>query len=374
MRQQILELMKQQLHTISDGITYVNYKDMEQQIYRVLTIIESAETMLDTPVHPLSVSDLEEQTVKYPPLIAQILATPDVKKIEETPIQESIKEEIEIPAVSDEDIHRFERRIKGGVVPSLEAFVPEKIIHELDLCHGDLVKAKFLFKPDNGPARYEYEIVERATGPKSPDNIVEIDMAVVSYEPRCGGLALAKTVSADEIEYEGEHLVLAITDEDIEMMDLRVGDIVNAAFYANNPNYMKVRWKYSTNEYQSEQSTPKHNASYYKKNDSVKEELEQVFENKVIGAMGYVPGQAAYREEVESRGGTFVGLTGREGDVSLAGSIRKLDALVMVLGHVGHTGTKWAVPFCKENKIPFTSIKTFGRSAFVDAAANLLGR
>lgn len=370
MRQDILTLMKKQIGHIGNTVSFENYKEMEGQLHRVFSILESAETMLDTDTSHVLESNTEEQTL--PPLLAKILSMPDIAT-EET-MQELLDESLEDKDIEIENkVYRFERRIKGGVVPEIEAFVPEKIIHDLDLSHGDLVRAKFLFKPDNGPRRYEYELVEKSSLPSSPENIIEIHMAVVSYEPRHGGLSIAKTVSSDEILYEGRPLVLCITDEDLAAMDLSEGDIVNAAFYANNPDFMRIRWRYSMDEYQSEQ-TPKKNPSFYKQKEESTKDLEQIFEGKVICAMGYEPGHSAYRDEVESRGGTFVGVTGKEGEISLASSIRKVDTVVMVLNHVGHTGTKWAVPFCKENNIPYTSIKTFGRSTFVDAAANLLGK
>jgi hypothetical protein len=375
MKQEILVLMKQQLKEIADKLTFENYKDMEQQVHRVFTILESSESMMDSPVHQTSILD-DEEKIGYPPLITKILEEepePDMTMEELLELEEEEKEEEQGQVIDGSEIYRFERRIKGGVIPEIHAFVPEMKIRELGLSHGDLVTAKFLFAPDNGPKRYEYELIEKADPPTSPENIVEVNMGIVSYEPNRGRYCIRRTVNSDEIIFEGEKVVLPISDEDMDnsSLDLREGSVVNAAFYANNPDYTRVRWAYSTDEIPAGTSTPK-NSSYYKKKEDSSKEVEQIFEGKTICVLGYEPGWTAYREEVEKRGGELLTLTGRESFDTIFGTIDKSDCLIMILGHVGHTGTIFSVDHCKKNNIPQTSLKTFGRSSFVNAAAELL--
>jgi hypothetical protein len=370
MKEEVLRLMKEQLKSIAEQVTYDNYRDMEGQVFRVFSIIESAETMIDTPVHPLAVPVKEEQE-ELPPLIKKILDE-EPEPDEDVTMEQLLAEEEEDKKLDEQKAYRFERKIKGGILPEIEAYIPEKIIHDLDLCHGDLVSAEFLFKPNNGPARYDFELVEKADPPCSPENIIDIHMGVVSYEPRLGGLGITKTVNAPEIIYNDEVLILKISDEDADAMDLKEGDIVNAAFYENNPEYIRVRWKYNTGEIEDEQSSPRRSSSFYKNKDKEKEKVEQIFEDKTICVMGYEPGWPAFREEIEKRGGTLNTLTGREGFETIYGTIRKSDCLLLMIGHVGHTGTIFSVDFCKKNNIPQASLKTFGRTSFVETAANLL--
>ncbi|MDK2600521.1 hypothetical protein QO179_23785 [Bacillus stercoris] len=65
-------------------------------------------------------------------------------------------------------------------------------------------------------------------------------------------------------------------------------------------------------------------------------------------------------------------MNGREGVDSLESALKKSDGVVMVIGHVGHTATIFTVDFCKKNEIPYTDIKTFGRSTFIKAAESLV--
>ena len=363
MKDEILALMKQQLREIAERVTFDNHKQMLEETHRVFMIIESGETMMDTPIHPL---------VKPEPEIEQAIVEVAPTEALQELLQEEHQEE-ESHEINQHKTYRFERRIKGGVIPEIEAFVPEKIIYELGLQHGDLVRAKFLYKPANGgPARYEYEIAEPASEGSTPENIQEVNMGIVSYTPRHGAYTISRTVTSDEIIFEGEKLELIIPDEEADALDLREGDVVNAAFYKNNPNYMKVRWKYSTEELGG-QSTPKQTSSYYKKLDAPeKEKPEQIFEGKTICVLGYEPGWTAFREEVEKRGGQINTLTGREGFDTVYGTINKSDCLIMFISYVGHNATIFSVDFCKKNNIPYTSLKVFGRNAFVKAAQELL--
>lgn len=374
MKNEILGLMKEQLTAITTELSYDNLKDMEAQIARVFTILESAETMMDTPVYRTSAPDDEKHTV-YPPLIAKILNEESDTPTEDYPTEKMLidDEEEEDELALPSDVYRFERRIKGGWVEGIRSFVPERAVREKDLENGDMVRAKFLFQPYDGPARYEFELAERANPPEPTDNIIEINMGIVSYHPNKGGLCIDRTVTSDVIIHHGEEVVLPINEEDSNYLNLVEGDIVNAAFYNDNTDFCRIRWKYSIEEAVQEQQSPRRNASYYKKkNDSEEEDVEQIFAGKTIGCMGYEPGWAAFREEVEKRGGEFLGMTGRETDETLASLLRKSDCLVMVLLHVGHAGTKFANAFCKEHNIPYSDIRNFGRTTFVNTAAHLL--
>ena len=361
-KQEILLMMKKQLRTVTSKLSYQNYQEMEQQVARIFTILESSEGLMDAPVH------LESEPV------TEELATP-VQVVDTKPEVEIIKQE-ETQEVEEEEqadnIYTFSRKIKAGMIDEIDAFVPEIIIHQLGLSDGDKIRATMISEATNGrPAHYDYELVEKLEPPRSPDNIYEINMGVVSYEPALGAYGIRRTVNSDSIVFNGQERVLRVRDEDEDAMHLREGDIVNAAFYENNPKYMRVRWKYDLNDVSTDSAKPKP-ASFYKKKDKVDKDVEQIFEGKTICVMGYEPGWASYREEVEKRGGQLLTLTGREAFDTVFGTIDKSNALIMVIGHVGHTGTIFAVDHCKKKNIPQASIKTFGRSSFVEAAHGLL--
>lgn len=362
MKEQVLGMSKEHLRRVVEELDYSNLADMEKDFTRIFVILYSTRDLLK--LHPVAAPVQEEIKHVELPIIEQ----------EEEDFAKLLEESEQVIDADDGRIaHRFERKIRGGYIPEIDAFVPEKIVNELNLFHGDLLYATKIREIQDGPDHYSYELVERGPG-KSPEGIVEIKWGIVEYYPATqSGFAVTKTSSgafADGIFVHGEKLTLAISDDDANMFKIQEGDIIDLAFYENNPENPKVRWRHSFSETRKIES-PKP-SGYYKRKQDDKEEVDQVFTGKTICCMGYEPGWADFREEVEKRGGEFIGITGREARDSLSGILKKSNCLIMTLGHVGHSGTQWAVPFCKNNGIPYTSIKTFGRSTFVLAADRLI--
>lgn len=379
MKQEILLMMQKQLHALADKINYDNLNEMDSEIHRVFTILEATSSLIDMGDAPnKKPSKVEEMYRKHFETIAEeikedLLDTETEEKKEQPAQEEDNFEETLTPSTSDEEkSYVFERKIKGGFISEIDAFVPEKVIQELALSDGDEIYAEFLFEPEHGPTRYNYSLAKKLDPPRSPKNIVEVNMGIVTYEPRHGGYCITKTVNEDQLMYEGEPLVLKISDNDIDAMSLSEGDVVNAAYYENNPDNPRVRWRHTVGSDQPSYAVPKPSSFYKTKKDDDKDDVSQVFKGKTIAVVGYEPGQPAFKEEIEKRGGTMIGLTGRENDSTLYASLRKSDGLVIVIGHVGHNGTQKAVDFCKSNGIPHTSTKTFGRTTFVDSAESLL--
>jgi hypothetical protein len=356
MKEQVLGMSKEHLRQVVEQLDYDNLAEMEKDFTRIFVILYSTRDLLK--LHPVAVPVQEE--IKHT----------EVPFEEEEDFAKLLEESETVDADDGKIPYRFERRIRGGYIPEIDAFVPEKIINELDLYHGDLVYATLLKEVEDGPDHYEYELVERGPG-KAPQGIIEVKYGIVEYYPSTeSGFAVTKTAGGDGIYLGQEKLVLPIIEDDARAFKLQEDDVIDLAFYENNPENPKVRWRHSVSEMRNIE-TPKP-SGYYKKKTDGKDEVDQVFVGKTICCMGYEPGWSDFRDEVERRGGEFIGITGREARDSLAGILKRSSCLIMTLGHVGHGGTQWAVPFCKNNGIPYTSIKTFGRASFVLAADRLI--
>jgi len=379
--------MKNQLEQVAHRLTVDNYKEMHEEVTRIFTVLESLSSMMD-------LKEEKPEIPAMPPLEPDIDldAIPDfdaLKTLENAPVvtypQKSKTEEetaavaeLELPEkeYTEEDKKNgrvpllFERRVKGGVVPEIAAFVPEKVVRNLDLQHGDKVYAKHEFTPHGAPTHYEYELAQRANPPQENDSIFEVNMGIVSYSPRDGGLVIERTIHSDRILHDGEAVVLPIQNDDLHMLDIKENDIVSAAFYRNNPETVRLRWKYPTEGITYE--APK-KASFYKDNSSTeKAEVEQIFKGKKICVIGFEPGWASYKEEVEKRGGELLTLTGREPEATMRSTLFRSDAVVMILTHMSHKASIWTVDFCKQNAIPQDSMQSFGRTMFVETAADLI--
>jgi hypothetical protein len=365
MKEEVLRMSKAHLRSVVEQVDYSNLADMEKEFTRIFVILYSTRDLLK--LRPVAVPVQEE--MKH-------VAIPSAEDYEDfAKLLDESKDTID--ADDGKIAYRFERKIRGGYIPDIDAFVPEKIINELDLYHGDLLYATKIKEVEDGPDHYEYELVERGSG-KAPEGIVEVKYGLVEYYPSVSsGFAVRRTttgVFAEGIIVNGERLVLPISNEDANAFKLQEDDVIDLAFYENNPENPKIRWRHSFSELrQIESTTPKPSGHYKnKKQDSKTESVEQIFKGKTVCCMGYEPGWLAFKEEIESRGGEFVGVTGRESRDTLGGILDRSDCLIMVLGHVGHGGTQWAVPYCKNKGVPYTNIKTFGRSSFVAAADRLI--
>lgn len=104
----------------------------------------------------------------------------------------------------------------------------------------------------------------------------------------------------------------------------------------------------------------------------VEEAVLPIFQGKRICVVGFEPGKDAFRTEVEKRGGEFLWISGNEPEPTVASTLGKSDAVIMLLRYVRHHSTNYAVDFCKQNGIPFDSMQTLGRSSFVSTVKSLL--
>lgn len=367
MKEQVLDMSKQHLRRLVEDMNYSNLAEMEKDFTRIFVILYSTRDLLN--LRPVTEPVQEEKK----PVEMETLPLLDFNKEDEEDFAKLLAEAESGDEVDIKVAYRFDRKIRGGYIQEIDAFVPEKIVHELDLHDGDLLYATKIREVQDGPDHYEYEVADRGPG-KPPKGIVEVKWGLVEYYPAApSGFAVTKTATGESINLDGEKLALYISDDDANQFKIQENDVIDIAFYENNPENPKVRWRHSFSETRQIESTTPRPSGYYKnKKSDGKEEVDQVFEGKTICCMGYEPGWSDFRDEVERRGGEFIGVTGRESRDSLAGILKRSDCLIITLGHVGHGGTQWAVPYCKNNGIPYTSIKTFGRATFVLAADRLV--
>lgn len=353
MKDQVLYMMKMQLRKASDDLTYSNLQEQVEVFSNCFAILHATSQLPEVAM----LQKNEEH--ELPPLEVE------EEKPEDEPIEEAPKD-----TSNTRGPFRFERKFKGGFIPEVEAFVPEKTVRELELRHGDLVYAKFIKKQLNGPPIYEYEVAERKNE-RGPEDRIQIDYGIVEYDRSLNRYVLNKTAAGKMIKLDETPYTVMLPEEDVNELSIKKDDIVDVAISRSNPTYVRVLWRYSIDDI-PESSSPKPSSHYKKKDNKSEEDIQEVFKGKTICVMGYEPGKEGLRTEVEKRGGEFLWLSGRETSATLSSTLGKANAVILMLGHVGHGGTIFAVDYCKRNGIPCGSTHSFGRSNFVVTAEELL--
>jgi hypothetical protein len=359
-KEQVLHLAKEDMKKIIDELTLPRIPEASGKIFDYMNFLERLEMLPDI-----------KSTLVLPNDTAEIVT----KKIEED--FPELKEEPEMQQVKV--AHRFERKIKGGWLSDINAFVPEKVVRELELEHGDLVFAEKLesHQEYDGPTRYEFEVAEYRSEPQPRDR-VQINWAIVEYQALLGRFVCEKTISGEYIRL-GEVIHTALISEK-EVIDYQIkdGDIVDLAYNVNNPDNMRVIWRYSIEQRGDFTEISKPVVAPKKKSGkaataATKKEYPQTLKGKTVLMVGFDPGRPAMQEEVEARGGTLEWSSGREGHDRMFTMVNKADCVINMLGHMGHRGSTNAVEIAKTLDIPHGRLHTFGRNSFVQEVYRCLG-
>lgn len=293
----------------------------------------------------------------------------------DTNVSEETNNEVETDLMKPKRIaYRFEEKLKGGELPEIGAFVPQRVVKENNLIDGDFLFAQPLeiSEPYEGPKRYSYELAERGNGIPAR-GIKRFEKCKV--EKMLNRLNVAKTIN-DESVYVLEDMEhpLFISEKDMREFGLEEGSIVDIAYYENKPqDTIRVTWNYTTED-REEYLSPKPSSFYkaLKKDSGEKTQIEEDFTGKTILMIGCEPKRADYRDIVEKRGGDFIWASGKEGEDRLQSMIRKSDYVLMNLVHVSHRGTWKGVEYCKKHGIPHEQIDNFGNSTFLRTVTEMI--
>lgn len=261
--------------------------------------------------------------------------------------------------------YQFERLLKGGRLKGINAFIPEWLVRDLSLSHGDFVFAEK--QNDSGNPKYEYEL-DRAFGGRDPIDRIQITFAIVEYDETIKRLIVQKTADNELIRIDEVPQTIILPEDDIHEFNIKLHDIIDIALCKRNLQNKKVIWKYYSDRSiihlskQSKETKPK----------KEREQVEPIFEGKKILMIGYEPGKAAFRDEIEKRLGELLFLTGDEQKDMFSATIQKADAVIFMLEHVSHSATYYATNVCKLFNIPFKGIHSFGRTNFIRTAEELI--
>ena len=276
-------------------------------------------------------------------------------------ISENSKEEQQ---EKDQNIYVLRRRLIGGDgIKSLNdnnpIFVPEKIIRQQNLEHGDSFE---YIKDGLESGKHKYEKVEEQTSNihLEKSEIESYDFAIVEYDELLEKFVCKKSHETGELKRIPH---LSINDYDIQKFYIKDGDIVSVA-REHDTNY-RIRWKHNVSDPLPTPESKK--ASYYKnkkEDKGGKENLENWLIDKVIGIVGADTYINNYIEEVEKRGG-YVKHTESDKPQQIETVVYQSDVLVIPIRQTSHTKAELSKSYAKEINKPFIILDTSGRSHFV---------
>lgn len=328
-KQPMLELIKEQMKLRIEEVTFDTFHKEKEEMDKFFKLIEA--------LHDVS---FETITAVIP------------EPIEETKEEES-KDLPENPNSNIGKEFTFERKIRGGVVLGLENgyMISEKMVRDMGVENGDklLVTDERIQEPRNF---YWFKIVEKVNlpVPNREEHIyckVEKDFGEFVIKGSQRG-----TIRIDEIP-----MTFIIDDRDIEIFNLKDGDIVDIAFYNNKPTEtMRVIHKYEIGEtiqptVEQRKLSSSERAEKTIHVSQIEKEIpydEKLFKGKNILIVGAESRRVELEEAFENLGAKFNLLTGDEGKERMEATISKADAVGIAYRECSHSASIFTSNACKQ--------------------------
>lgn len=345
---------------------------------RVLNEAKEDIRELITKLDFTNIGSTAEQVVKYFTVLSNVAELPTIENVIATkPISEEVEEEVIIVDDTIKDkAYPFERKLKGGFVDEINGWVPEKIVRELELRHGDLVYAYEIPLPENqdSPPHYSFEVAERRHQPEPP-NRVQLNLCRVKDDRLLDRFVVEETVNGALLKYNDSPMMFSLDPEDVRAFNLEDGDIIDIAYYKGKEDKPKVLWKHITFNKPSTAPTVAERQRNYEKKVAPKEKKEygKELEGNTVLMIGFEPGKTTFGAEIENRGGTFIWSSGKEGRDRLESMVTKADCVIMMQNYMSHNASITANDIAKEHKIPCVAVTGFGRTSFVQEVYYQLG-
>ncbi|MES5837766.1 DUF2325 domain-containing protein [Bacillus cereus group sp. MG11] len=297
--------------------------------------------------------------------------------------KESDSIKIEEKEIEDDKIHNsldiaknkmylFERKIRGGFVPEIDGFVPEKVIRELGLKHHDYVYAIEDGYANGDMKKYKYSLAKRTEKPVD-DNRVQVNLCPIEKD---GNMLVVRKSLEDGRDIKFGEVPYSFLLNVDEVIDLKLKEemIVDIAYPADKPDRVKVIWIYDVRDsepeatlvFQSKRTASKKEEKHVEEDEIVID--EDALKGKSILIIGNEPKKAIYKASIEQRGGSFLWADARSHVTILEPLVKKSDMVIFLLKVSKHVAMKQIKALCKERDIPFLTTFSTGKSTIVKMA------
>lgn len=253
----------------------------------------------------------------------------------------------------------FERKLKGGYIPRMDTYVPEKIVRSLELTHGDIVKAT-----PKKEAHFYFELIEKGKGVNPGRG--EAKYCIVEKD---GNLWVCnQTLSGKNIYIDDLPFTVHLKGSDIDEYHLKVGDIVDIAYSTENPTICKVIWKHQIEDEVSSAQLPSGTYKNKSKPNQQKVQEHPALKGKSITIIGNIDRYAVYRDRLSALGAKVEAMDGKENEERIASLIKRSDLVLIIIPAVSHQGSAIAKKYCKSYNVPFSMIDSVSINAVVSTA------
>ncbi|MET3505525.1 hypothetical protein [Halalkalibacter oceani] len=138
---------------------------------------------------------------------------------------------------SETQKYKIERKIRGAFIPEIEAFIPESIVRQLDLKHGDYVFAEPYQKDSR---KFNYSLAERGNGEN--DDRIQWNKCVVQKQGAM--FVIEESLELGKIKLGEAPHAAVLSDEDVRQFELADGSVIDVACLKGNEHQVKVIWKH----------------------------------------------------------------------------------------------------------------------------------
>lgn len=341
--------LKNEMKVLIDGMNVHNVNEVERHIQEYFSFLKNYSAFIGYRETINPKMEEEEQT-----------QNPTVKATHVVSVQRND---------GGRPMYRFERKLKGGFLQEISAYVPEEFVRISKLEHNCYLYAD----PMPGKqGKYRYELAKESEDTECPGR-VQIDYCLVKKGDH-GKLFVDEsyvtgTIRIDEAPYQ------FIIDETQSFNNepIQEGNVIDIAYPVDHPSKMKVIWKHPMNEVMQHTELNKTAPKKYKKTTKPAVEIERTLEGKTILVVGNEPDKANYRQAIEMRGGELLFADYKEDKLQrIEARVRNADAVICIQTNTGHIGKEKVMEYCKDYNVPFRNSCEGGVSSTVRYAEELL--
>lgn len=367
-RASVVRQTKLEMKRWIDQLELHNVQDVKEKLEQYFQMFEVMGNLPEAPPvkqkkKKIVVEDIVEEIEKEDAIGEQIALQ----------IEETIEETIESPRADGNELkgYVFERKLRGGILADINAFIPEGIVRKLDLEHGDIIGARKMEDvSEDGRNKYHYTLIEKGERRPAPDR-AQLEYCLIKKE--AGSLVVEdSSLSGEKVRFNGVSFSIVLNENDIRHFGLAEGDIIDIAYKKSMPNEHKVLWKHEDIELPEEKTieTTKKRKEHDPSSELV-ELPEQTLEGVSVMIVGNEPSRTSYQEQIEKRGGEFLWIDAKEKVDRFEPVVKKSSFVIFLLGVSGHTGMKKIKQLCKDYKIHFEGTFNQGVTSIVRLAEDL---
>lgn len=368
-RESVLKQTKLEMKRWIDQLEIHNINEVKENLESYFQMVEAVGNLPEAPPVKHKSKKIEQLELELDKEPTQEIETDKTRDIESKSEEKTVLHKTS--EYEDSQGYVFERKLRGGILPDINAFVPEGIVRKLDIEHGDRLEARKMEDyADDGKNRYHYTLLTKGDRMDAPDR-VQLDYCVIKKE--AGSLMIdGSSLSGEKVRFNGASFSILLNEMDIRHFELHEGDIVDVAYKKSMPSEHKVLWKHEDIELPEEKSTE---TSKKKKVSDHSEDLvelpEQTLKGMSIMVVGNEGSRTSYQEQIEKRGGEFLWIDAKEKVEKFEPIVKKSSFVIFLLGLSGHTGMKKIKQLCKDYRIPFEATFNQGVTSIVRTAEDL---